>query len=113
MCGLCGVLGADSHVLEGTSDGARRERASAPRRRRLERARRVRLVNRVLAPFGCVLRDWNGARYVLRGPSGKTALLDNLPQVWRALERMAARPVDPLDPALIADLRRGPGVTRA
>ncbi len=107
MCGLCGILSSGPHFLEGGTDAARSDAASSGRERRLGRAARVRLINRVLAPYGCAIRDWSGAKYVVRSRTGKTALVDNLPQVWQALDKIAARAVDPLDPSLIAALRVG------
>ena len=108
MCGLCGILSTSPHFLEGGTDAARNDAVSSGRERRLERAARVRLINRVLAPYGCTIRDWTGAKYVVRSRSGKTALVDNLPQIWQALDKIAVRPVDPLDLALIADLKMAP-----
>jgi hypothetical protein len=93
MCALCGVL-LTSHWAE--RDSGRRERVF-----------RVRLLNRVLAHFGLELGDWSGRVYLLRDRKGKTAVVDDLGSLWAAAERLAGRPLDPLDPALLAALQRG------
>jgi hypothetical protein len=74
---------------------------------RRERIFRVRLVNRVLAHYGLELGDWSGRVYVLRDRKGASAVVDDLGGLWAEAERMAERPLDPLDPALLAALRRG------
>jgi hypothetical protein len=93
MCSLCGVL-LKTHWAE---RGARRR----------ERTFRVRLVNRVLAHYGLELADWGGRVYVLRDRKGKSAVVDDLGALWAEAERLAERRLDPLDPALLAALRRG------
>ena len=93
MCALCGVL-LTTHWAE--RDSGRRERVF-----------RVRLLNRVLAHFGLELRDWGGRVYLLRDRKGRTAVVDDLGGLWAAAEELAGRPLDPLDPTLVAALRRG------
>ena len=93
MCALCSVL-LTTHWAE--RDSGRRERVF-----------RVRLLNRVLAHFGLELRDWGGRVYLLRDRKGRTAVVDDLGGLWAAAEELAGRPLDPLDPALVAALRRG------
>ena len=93
MCALCGVL-STSHWAE--RDSGRRERVF-----------RVRLVNRVLSHFGLELRDWSGRVYVLSDRKGKTVVVHDLGGLWTAAEALAGRPLDPLDPALVAVLRGG------
>jgi hypothetical protein len=93
VCALCGIL-LQSHWSErGTG--------------RRERIFRVRLVNRVLAYYGLELGDWGGRVYVLRDLKGKSSVVNDLGSLWAEAERMAGRPLDPLDPALVAALRHG------
>jgi hypothetical protein len=90
MCALCGVL-LNDHWAEG--EGGRRARAF-----------RVGLVNRVLAHFGLRLDDWGGRMYVLRDRKGRSAVVGDLGSLWLEAERLAGRPLDPLDPELVAAL---------
>jgi hypothetical protein len=67
----------------------------------------MRVSNRVLAHFGLELADWGGRVYVLRDRKGKTAVVNDLGALCAEAERLAGRPLDPLDPALVAALRGG------
>jgi hypothetical protein len=87
MCALCGVL-LDEHWSE--QDGGRRARFF-----------RVKLANRVLDHFGLRLDDWGGRVYVLRDRKGRSVVVANLGLVWVEAERLAGRPLDPLDPGLV------------
>ena len=104
MCSLCGILGGKAHWTD--SSGAPevfgdRDAGRTMRRDRLDRAG---LVNRVLGHYRLSLRDWAGSQYVLRSATGKTAMVDNLSQMWAEAEKMSGSELDPLDPELIADL---------
>jgi hypothetical protein len=93
MCALCGVL-LTSHWAERESG-------------RRERVFRVRLLNRVLAHYGLALGDWSSRVYVLRDRKGKAVVVGDLGGLWTAAEVLAGRPLDPLDPELVAALRGG------
>jgi hypothetical protein len=90
MCGLCGVLLSETWAEEA---GDRRARVL-----------RLKLLNRVLAHFGLQLDEWGGRVYVLRDRTGRTSVVDDLAAIWREAERLAGRPLDPLDPDLLASL---------
>jgi hypothetical protein len=90
MCALCGVL-LEEHWAE--REGGRRGRTL-----------RVALVNRVLDHFGLRLDDWSGRVYVLRDRKGRSAVVGNLGALWTEAERLAGRPLDPLDAELLRAL---------
>ena len=90
MCALCGVL-LNEHWAE--QDGGRRGRVF-----------RVALLNQVLGHFGLRLDDWSGRVYVLRDAKGGSAVVADLGSIWVEAEKLAGRPLDPLDPALLASL---------
>ena len=90
MCALCGVL-LEEHWAEG--EGGRRGRAL-----------RVSLLNRVLAHFGLRLDDWSGRVWTLRDAKGRSVVVADLGSLWSEAERLAGRPLDPLDPDLVAAL---------
>ncbi len=102
MCALCGVLGGEGDWTD--ASGIAIPAASSTRRAR--RQERVRLANFVLRQFGLVLADWQGVKYELANRTGRTELVDNLPQVWQAAERILGRACDPLDPQLIARIEQ-------
>ena len=90
MCVLCNVL-VNEHWAE--QEGGRRARVM-----------RVRLVNRVLAFYCLRLDDWSGRVWMLRDRKGRCAVVADLGSLWAEAERLAGRPLDPLDPELVAAL---------
>ena len=90
MCVLCNVL-VNEHWAE--QEGGRRARVM-----------RVRLINRVLTFYGLRLDDWSGRVWVLRDRKGRSAVVADLGSLWAEAERLAGRPLDPLDPELVAAL---------
>ena len=91
MCLLCGAL-----LTEHWADG---------RDARRGRMLRTRIVRRVLAGWGLALSDWGGTAYVLHDGKGRAEVVHDLAALWTEAERLAGRPLDPLDPALVAGLR--------
>ncbi len=89
MCVLCGALLSD-HWAE--QDGRR------------ARLLRVAFANRVLQPFGLELRDWAGGVYLLADRKGRSAVVSDLGSLWAEAEKLHGRPLDPLDPTLLAAL---------
>jgi hypothetical protein len=101
MCSLCGILGADGHWTDAVADPG-----AGQGTRRQERLQRCALANRVLAHYRLTLADFEGRSYVLRSATGRFELVPDLAGMWAGAERLAGRPCDPLDPALIATLER-------
>ncbi|MCW6508283.1 hypothetical protein [Lichenifustis flavocetrariae] len=106
MCALCGVLGGSEHWADAHARPGAFTRNTSPLERRRERARRVTEANRILGHFGLGLSDWQGTAFQLSTRTGKTELVDNLSHLWAAAEKLLGRPVDPLDPGLLARLER-------
>jgi len=94
MCGLCGMLGSEVHWSDAGRPAADDE---TTRGRRRERQQRVVHLNRVLRGFACTVSDWQGHAYLLSSFTGKTEIVDNLAQLWSAVERLSGRRADPLD----------------
>ena len=93
MCGLCGLFGEEAHWATGLERNG--QSGDSVRRRQL-RARRIAIINRLLAPHHIKVGDWQGTQYQLHGATGKTALAENLSQIWAAVENISGRPFDPL-----------------
>lgn len=104
MCSLCGVLGGSDHWADAAARPGVYTRSSDPVARRRERANRVRLANRMLAPFALTLADWQGTSFLLATRTGKTEIVEDLGHLWPAAERLAGRPLDPLDEAFAVAL---------
>ena len=102
MCSLCGILAGRGHWTESASSPevfARRAEIHTPGR---ERQHRTRILNVVLGHYGLSLSDWTAGKSVLRSATGRSALVEDVGGLWPAAERLAGRPLDPLDPALLA-----------
>ena len=97
MCALCGVLGGNDHWTDPVQrDGVYVRGGDAVERRR-ERFRRIAESNVILKLYGLGIQDWQGSAYILRTLTGKTEIVDSLAGLWPAAERIAGRPLDPLD----------------
>ena len=70
--------------------------AEAFARHRQTQGQRAALLNRLLVPHHIKVSDWQGAQYRLDGATGKTALAENLSEIWLAVEGISGRPFDPL-----------------
>lgn len=97
MCGLCGLFGGARHWTDTPTERARTPEA--------ERRHRVEIANLMLRPFGLRLASWAG-RYTLASRTGRAAVVEHVGALWPTAERLAGRPCDPLDPALLAELER-------
>ncbi|WP_294084536.1 hypothetical protein [Sphaerobacter sp.] len=116
MCVLCGVLWTEDHWSEAGAEEIPDEPDGtvvmeihmARRGQRLrDRARRARMASTALRAWGITLQDWEGSCYIVRDRKGNSAVVPDLAQVWEAAEDMLGAPLDPLDPNLLAALRRG------
>ncbi len=93
MCGLCGMFGAADHWTEQSGGGAVQQAA--------ERQQRMRVANAVLSVYGLRCAEWQG-RFTISGTAGRSLVVDHVGALWPAAEKLAGRPIDPLDPAVIA-----------
>lgn len=107
MCGLCGLWGNVAHWSSASSRAVSGGGAASGLNPLRERALQVRLLDRVAGLFGARVEDWAGSSWIVRGPSGATEIVDALPLVWPALERLAGKPLDPLSDPVIERLEQG------
>jgi len=106
MCGLCGLLVAEAHWSDAVARPATFAGRYVPQTRRQERFARITLANRMLGHYRLRLTDFEGRSYVLRSATGRQEVVPDLMAIWAAAERLAGRPCDPLDPALVQALER-------
>lgn len=96
MCNACGNPAAPGHWTEaGTQTPGDRLRA---------RFRRAQVLRNVLRPYGLSAHD-DGAvdGIALTTLSGATTMVHNLEELWTEAERIAGRPIDPLDSRYLQD----------
>jgi hypothetical protein len=72
---------------------------------RRERLARVAIIRRVLAPARVSVDDWEGASFLVHGPTGAVEIVDNLFDLWRKAEALSGRRLDPLGTPILSHLR--------
>ena len=119
MCVLCGEFVSrlhwtDRHVEDKVrAAGSRGTASDYQRTRRRDRYHRAKLTNEVLRFYGLKVGDWAGSKYVLRDGKGRSELVQDLGALWPAAQKLAGRPLDPLDPALQAAMREASNISAA
>jgi hypothetical protein len=91
MCTLCGLLGGSQHWSEASG-------SNVPARQ--QRLKKTAYANRLLARYRLSLDDFHGQSYILRGPTGRTEMINDFSDLWRVVELMLGYPLDPLSPDL-------------
>jgi hypothetical protein len=107
MCALCGTIGGRDHWTEPERREGVYVRFADPASRRRERVLRIKAANAILRLYGLTLEDWQSGSYVLRTRTGNSEVFADLAALWPAAERLAGRPLDPLDPAIVARREHG------
>lgn len=106
MCVLCGQLFTEIHWSERLLDPAHVSQGEGETERRRSRHVRTRLIRDVLAHYRLdVQDDLSAMNYVLDNRKGVRHVVASLAELWPAAMRMAGRPLDPLDDALLEHLR--------
>jgi hypothetical protein len=102
MCGACGAISGGPDWIDrvGNPEGVSHRPDLT---RGAERQRRIALVNMLLRPSRLQLFD-TGSSLALRGPTGRTELVETLAHVWTAADRISSSPIDPLDHHLLEQL---------
>jgi hypothetical protein len=107
VCSLCGVIAGHGHWSDSDNASAAFAARAGTHTRLRERQDRLRLLNAVLRHYGLRLADWSGNAYVLSSHTGRTAIIDNLGQLWTEAERLSGRICDPLEDKLLSALQEG------
>lgn len=96
MCSACGFPAVPGHWTEAGLPGM------AERLR--YRFRRADVLKRVLAPYGLDAHDGGLVPGIqISNRSGHEVIARDLAEVWQAVEKLAGRPVDPLDPRFLVE----------
>jgi hypothetical protein len=104
MCAFCTMLAGAPHWTEAGTDSGRSGATPVGNARFVDRAYRLKLINRILRFYGCKADDWAGGQYLVHSHRGRTEVVERLPQIWMTVEAIATKPVDPLDPQLLSVL---------
>lgn len=107
MCEVCAIFGAGEHW----SDFGRARNETFPfediKFYRTERARRLALIGRIVAPACLTVEDWDGEVAVVFDMQGRSVLCPTLGDIWSAAERLSGQVVDPLSAGFRAGLQHG------
>ena len=110
MCILCAEFVSQRHWTDRENKGSASGLTEGPGERyrswRRDRSRRAAIANKVLRHYGLKVQNWTGSSYVLRDSKGRSALVRDLGSLWPAAQKLANRPLDPLDPALHVALHK-------
>jgi len=91
MCSACGYPATPGHWTDAG--------ATTPHDKLRARFRRAEVLHRVLSAYGLAAHDGGDVPGIqLASLTGAQAILPNLEELWAAAERLAGRPIDPLDP---------------
>lgn len=96
MCNACGNPAAPGHWTDaGTTTPGDRLRA---------RFHRAQVLRNVLRPYGLTAHDDGSVPGIqVSTLSGAHVIVDTLADLWVEAERLAGRPIDPLDPRYLDD----------
>lgn len=105
MCEVCAIFGAGEHW----SDFGRERNERFPfediQVYRQERARRLAVLARLLAPMGLTVEDWDGETAVVYDRQGRSQLAPTLADIWTVAERLSGVSIDPLGETFVEGLR--------
>jgi hypothetical protein len=96
MCEVCAVFGVGEHWVDTAPVDEEQLAARGIQGHRSVRARRLRLLNVVVAPRGVRIIDWDGEAYCVEDSQGRSCVVPDLSSLWRDVERMSGRLFDPL-----------------
>ncbi|MCI3208256.1 MULTISPECIES: hypothetical protein [Pandoraea] len=97
MCEVCAVFGVSEHWTDAGDPMGQHSVAAGILENRAERARRLRLINRILRPYGLKAEDWDGESYAVEDASGRRQLASDLSTLWRVAEQLGDTFIDPLE----------------
>ena len=104
MCEVCAIFGVGGHWTE--SPPLQDDEFPAPeiQHHRVERRRRIALLNDWLANDRLVVGDWDGEAFVVEDDAGRRRVASDLSALWPVIEALAGHAMDPLR----EDTRFGP-----
>jgi len=91
MCGLCGALNNESHWSTDITD-----RDTDNRSKKLNRIRRIKILNTLFKIYGISIRSGTGSFYVVSNRTGVSEVAYNLDSVLNSCEKLSGYDIDPL-----------------
>lgn len=97
MCEVCAVFGIGRHWTDAASRADARLPAPDIVDYRVERRKRITLINAMVAKAGIAVSDWDGESFWVSDATGRGERARDLAEVWPIAERLAHAAFDPLD----------------
>ena len=96
MCEVCAIFGIGEHWVESAPLVPAEFPAIEIQSHRVERRRRIELLNAWLLRTGVTVQDWDGEAFSVEDNSGRRRIASDLSTLWPAVEALAGSPFDPL-----------------
>lgn len=102
MCMACGQMFSAIHWSDQQKTDSRG--FADQRTLLLNRISKIRYTNQVLRYYGLTVSGRTGGGYTVSDKKGRSLLCQDFGDLWVKAQKLSGRPVDPLDPKLIAYL---------
>jgi hypothetical protein len=97
MCEVCAVFGVSQHWTDAADPMGVRNVAAGILENRVERRKRLQLINRILHPSRITVSDWDGESYSVEDAQGRSTIAPDLSAIWRIAEQLSQIHIDPLE----------------
>lgn len=106
LCAFCGMLGGEVSWSESPSDSGDGVSYIGSHIKRLERSKRITKINQILSSSGYKVSDWQNTRFVVKNSTGRSKLVNTLPQIWLSIEAQSPGKIDPLDEVFLNKIEK-------
>ncbi|WP_182418208.1 hypothetical protein [Bartonella sp. HY038] len=93
MCGLCGLIGEKQEWSD-------QVKSDLPLRQ--NRLKKIKLINKILHYRRLTVSDFHGVSYLLQTPTGKSAIVSGLDNLWDECKNISGHSIDVLNPDLLS-----------
>jgi len=94
VCGLCGVLGPETHWSDASGD---LKQFGEGETRLSHRSYQLQILNSILSQYGFTASDWQGTSYLVSNGKGSTEIAPHVSAVWSVIDGMSKESFDPLN----------------
>ena len=97
MCEVCAIFGVSAHWADAAPIGVAIDTAPAIQGHRIERRRRIQILNDWVASRDVVVQDWDGEAFSVQAPDGRMRIGADLSALWPVIELLSGAKFDPLE----------------
>ncbi|CAH2944613.1 MAG: hypothetical protein PPHEMADM_5416 [uncultured Paraburkholderia sp.] len=94
---MCAVFGVGQHCTDAADPAGMHDVAAGILENRAERAKRLRLINRIVRQARLTVSDWDGESYSVEDAQGRRQVASDLSALWRVVEALGHTFTDPFD----------------